>query len=340
MATGFAVIGAGTWGQSHAKVYAEHPDARLMWVCDTYLERARQVAALHEAQAFTNNYREVLADPSVAAVSVATPDFAHSEIVIAAARAGKHVLCEKPLATTEAECLAMIEAAKKAGVKLMTGFHNRFSPPVFQAKQALQDGELGDVLYIYYRLSDTIFVPTKMLSWASKSSVLWFIGSHVIDTCCWLVDKPVRRVHGISRSRVLKGMGIDTPDFYSSTLEFEGGAVAVMENCWVLPETLPTIVDVKAEIVGTKGAIFMDTSSHRTIQKYTQQKCSFPDVLVNYQVHGKSMGFGSECIRHFADCVAQDRAPLATGEDGLRAARIVLAIEESIRRGAPVEMPA
>ena len=340
MTMGFAVIGAGTWGQSHAKVYAEHPDARLMWVCDTYLERARQVAALHEAQAFTNDYREALADPAVDAVSVATPDFAHSEIVIAAARAGKHVLCEKPLATTEAECLAMIEAAKKAGVKLMTGFHNRFSPPVFQAKQALQDGELGDVLYIYYRLSDTIFVPTKMLSWAARSSVLWFIGSHVIDTCCWLIGKPVRRVHGLSRSRVLKGMGIDTPDFYSSTLEFEGGAVAVMENCWVLPETLPTIVDVKAEIVGTNGAIFMDTSSHRTIQKYTQHKGSYPDVLVNYQVHGKSMGFGNECLRHFVDCVTQDRTPLATGEDGLRAARIVLAIEEAVRRGAPVDMPA
>jgi len=340
MQKGFAVVGAGTWGQNHARVYREHEGARLVWVCDANEATARKVAKEHGAEKFTSDYKDVVADPSVHAVSVATPDFAHAEIVVAAAKAGKHIMCEKPLATTEAECLAMIEAANKAGVMLMTAFHNRFSPPVCQAKQAVDNGELGEVLYIYYRLSDTIFVPTKMLSWAGKSSVLWFIGSHLIDTCCWIIGKPVRRVHGLSRSRVLKGMGIDTPDFYCSTLEFEGGAVAVLENCWVLPETLPTMVDVKAEIVGSKGSVFMDTSSHRTIQKYTQQKGSYPDVLVNYQIHGRAMGFGPECIRHFVDCVVKDQPPLVTGEDGLRAARIVLAIEEAIRRGTSVEVPA
>ena len=338
MAKGFAVIGAGTWGQNHARIYREHDDARLAWVCDANETTAKRVAQEHGAEKFTKDYKQVLADPSVDAVSVALPDFAHREVVVAAAQAGKHILCEKPLATSEDDCNAIINAVKDAGVTLMTGFHNRFSPPVYHAKKAIQEGELGDVMYIYYRLSDTIYVPTKMLSWAAKSSVLWFIGSHSIDTACWLIGKPVRRVHGLSRSIVLKSMGIDTPDLYTYTLEFEGGAIACLENCWILPETLPTIVDVKGEIVGTKGTIFLDTSSHRQIQKYTPTKGSYPDMLVAYDVHGRSMGFGFECIRYFVDCVVHDRQPLATGEDGLRAARIALAVEESIRKGAPVEI--
>ena len=115
--TGFGVIGAGTWGSLHARVYADLPGARLAAVCDADGDRAATAAAPTCARVYTD-LREMLADPEIHAVSVALPDPLHREAVVAAAEAGKHVLVEKPLATTEADALTMIEAARRANVTL------------------------------------------------------------------------------------------------------------------------------------------------------------------------------------------------------------------------------
>jgi predicted dehydrogenase len=332
---GFAVIGAGVFGQVHASVYADHEAARLVCVCDIDEQKARDAASRFGAR-WCTDYREAVADPEVQAVSVTTPDFAHMEIAAAAARAGKHVLCEKPMATTVEGCRQIIESAKASGVILMVDFHNRFSPPVALAKQAVDNGEIGDVRLLNWRLNDTIFVPTRMLSWSARSSVNWFLGSHVVDTICWIVGRAPRRVFSVCRSDVLRAKGIDTPDFYLSVLEFDGGAVAAVENCWILPESHPSIVDVKAEIIGSAGAIYIDSTHHRAIQKYTADACTYPDVLVRAEIHGKQTGFAVESIRHFIDCVRHGKQPLATGEDGLRATRVLLAIQESGETGEPV----
>lgn len=333
----FAVIGSGLWGSLHARVYSESEHARLAAVCDLDPTRASELASRFGADAYTD-LDAMLKRDDIDAVSIVTPDFAHTELALAAIAAGKHVLVEKPLATTSADCRRVIDAAKAADLKLMVDFHNRWSPPFCSAKASIDQGEIGSVRFIAYRLNDTIFVPTKMLSWAGRSTVAWFIGSHSLDTVTWLVGDRVKHVYAVSKSVVLKDRGIDTPDFYAVTLEFENGAVATIENCWILPESLPNIFDLKCEIVGSEGAFFIDGSSHRMIEKHAGGQGLYPDVLVLPEVRGKQMGFAAESIRHFIDCVVDDTQPSVSGEDGLQVTQLIEAIERSVESGQRVTL--
>ncbi|HLF34372.1 MAG TPA: Gfo/Idh/MocA family oxidoreductase [Cyclobacteriaceae bacterium] len=335
---GFGLIGCGIFGTVHARTYAASPHARLVAVCDQDIERARQAAGKYHAGSFTDNWRDLLKNPEIEAVSVATPDFAHTEIVLAALKAGKHVLVEKPLALTVAECEEIIAARKASGVKLMVDFHNRWSIPFNHVKEMTHSGELGDLLMINIRLNDTIYVPTKMLSWAAKSSPAGFLGSHVVDLIRWLTGAEVRKVYSVSRSTVLKNKGIDTPDFYQTILELSGGCTAFIENCWIVAENAPNVFEFSAEFVGSKGSTFVNASHHRMIEKYTQQGPGFPDVTGVVEFNGRLSGFCVAAIEHFIDCIVNDKDPSVTAEDGLAATKVIAAMEESARSGMPVQL--
>lgn len=332
------VIGVGGWGENHIKTYVDSPLTELVAVCDVNSERADRIAAEYRVPNVFPDYRDLLAMPDVDAVSIVTPDFMHAEITLAALAAGKHVLLEKPMATSIEECVSIREAVAASGCMFMVDFHNRWNPPFAKAKKAIEDGEIGRLLYAYYRLQDTIFVPTKMLSWAGQSTVNWFLASHCLDTLMWLFDDVIETVYTVSRSEVLKSKGIDTPDFYASVVQFRNGGVATLENGWVLPNTAPNIIDFKTEMIGTDGVLYTDGSHHRILQKYTQDNASYPDVLVSPTVHGKPTGFGIESIRAFAECIACDRQPMVGAEEGERVTRVILAMEESARTGAEVEV--
>jgi len=334
----FALIGAGLFGEMHARAYSSHPKAELAIVCDLNGERAKEIAAKYGAARYTTDWPEIASDAGIDAASIATPDFAHTEIAAAFAKSGKHLLVEKPLATTVAECEQIIAAAKATGVKLMVDFHNRWNPVFHEAHRRVQSGEIGSPRFVYYRLSNTSFVPLEMLSWAQKSSVLWFLGSHAIDMTCWLIGEWPHRVYSVSRQEVLKGLGIDTPDLFQSVLEFPGGAVASIENVWFLPQTAPNVVDVKCELIGSKETMYLDTSSHGAFTIHGASGVRYADVMGAPFVHGKFYGFQLESIRHFADCVTEDREPLVSGEVGLEVTRVACAIEESVRTGQPVRI--
>ena len=334
----FGIIGAGLWGEMHARTYWNHPLVEIGGVCDMNEARAKQIAAQYEAEQHYTDYRALLKRDDIAAVSIVTPDFAHTEIAVAAARAGKHILLEKPMATTVADCEKILSEVARTKVTFMVDFHTRWSPPFVKAKKAIEEGEIGDPLMIDYRLSDTIYVPTKMLSWAGQSSVLWFIGSHCIDTISWLLEDRVARVYAVSRSKVLASKGIDTPDFFQTILEFKKGAVANLENCWVLPERAPNLIDLKCEIVGSHGVLYMDGSHHRMLQKYTQKEATYPDVFVCPVIYEKATGFAFESIRHFIDCVLFDHEPMIPHEAGLEVTKVIVAMLESARSGMPVSV--
>ena len=336
---GFGVIGTGLWGEMHARTYASSPVAELKAICDLREDRAKEIAGKYGAGECYSDYKKLLGRDDISAVSIATPDFAHTEIAVAAAEAGKHILIEKPLATSVADCEKILAATKAAkNIKFMVDFHNRWNPPFVNTKTAIEEGELGKPMLMYVRLNNAISVPTDMLSWASKSEVAWFVGSHAVDLARWLFHDEVCKVYAVSRSEVLKGKGMDTPDFYEAIMEFRNGGVATIENCWILPDSLPTVIDFKFQVIGSQGAIYTDLSSNGLIRKYTQEDASNPDVLVFPTIYGKPMGFGIESIRHFVDCVVNDRQPMVTGEDGLAATRIITAIQESSKKGEPVEL--
>lgn len=334
---GLGLIGTGGWGAMHARTYATVDCAKLVAVADLDLARAQALAGPYGAAAY-GDYRALIEDDRVDAVAIVTPDFAHEDIALAAAAAGKHILCEKPLAMTVDACERIVAAADRAGVTLMVDFHARWSPPLYKMREAVAKGEIGAPKHVYYRLNDRIFVPTKMLSWASESSVMWFVGSHAIDTVRWLLGDEVRRVYAVAGRGVLTGMGIDTADYYQATLEFRGGATAVIENSWILPDSMPNIVDVKCELVGAAGALYMDATHNRALEKYTREGGEYPDLFVMPSIYGRQQGFAAESIRHFIECVARSTQPLVTGRDGLEVTKVICAVEESVRTGMAIAL--
>jgi predicted dehydrogenase len=336
MKTGFALIGAGIFGERHAQAYSRHSAVDFVSVCDLNTARAAEIAHRYGARKHSSDFREILADPEVVAVSVATPDHLHREVAVAAAEAGKHLLVEKPLATTIEDAQAIVAAAKHNGVKLVVDFHNRVNPPMVNARDAIRRGDIGKPVYFYTRLSNTTQVATQMLKWANHSSALWFLASHMVDVVRWMIGDEVKRISAIRRDGVLREMGIDTADFHLVTLEFRGGAVAVFEHAWILPTTHPTLKDLKMEILGSKGAIYIDGSHNRTLEVYGE-RASFPDLLAP-PTGTHLTGFVLDSIAYFVDTVTQDAPPLATGEEGLEITRILCAIEKSAELGQPLEL--
>lgn len=332
------VIGLGVWGETHLMAYSTEPMAELVGICDLNEELAKQRAEEYGVEFWTTDYQELLARDDIDAVSVVTPDFSHREIAVAAAEAGKHILLEKPMATSVEDAQAIVDAAARAGVRLMVDFHNRWNPAMVAAKEAVKAGEMGEPQVMSLRLNDTIYVPTQMLSWAGRSTVVWFLGSHAVDLVRWLFDDEVVRVYAVSRSHVLSGLGIDTPDFFHYILELSRGGVAHVENCWIMSDSMPTIFDFKLELIGSQGTIFADCSTHRMVQKYTREEATYPDVAVRTEIHGRPGGFGVESIRHFARAVATGEPLPVSAEDGVENTRVLVAVHESAERGEPVEI--
>lgn len=345
---GFGVVGVGTWGELHARVYASTPGARLAAVCDTNEERARAVAEACGGATVYTDLAQMLRDPSVQAVSVVIPDFLHAEAAIEASRCGKHVLVEKPLATTEQEALAIIEAADRAGTSLMVDFHNRWSPMFCALRDALERGCLGRLRYVHYRLNDTIHVPTAMLSWAGRSTVAWFLASHCLDTLLWMTnaraasegadgDLPERLTCVRTSGVLTEERGVTTPDLYLTTIEWRSGLVTQVENCWILPEGEPSVFDLKCEVIGSRGAYHIDGSHHGAARLVTSRS-DHPDVLVAPRIHGIPVGFAAESIRHFAACIRNGHKPAVDGLDGLAVTRLILLMEESADCGRSLDI--
>ncbi len=340
---GYGIIGVGVWGELHVRLLSREPGVNLVAVCDLNKERAQAVAAQYGIPHVYTDYEEMLRNPEVEAVSVATPDFAHSAPALAVVRAGKHLLIEKPMATTIEECLAIINAAKKAGVTLMVDFHNRWSPPFYASYEALQKDEIGDLRMATFRLSDAMSVPLYF-PWSSKSSALWFLGPHSIDTMRWLFQDEVREVYAVSRKGVLSSKGTDTPDFYMVILHFEKGGVAYLEHSWIMAPDSPSIFDLKCQLQGSSGTIYIDTSTNRMMEMYSDKpydgyhRSHMPDMTLSPVIHQRVVGFGTESIRHFIDSVSRGAQPIVSGVDGLRVTEVILAAEQSAATDLPVKV--
>jgi predicted dehydrogenase len=336
----FGVVGAGLWGSFHCKTLNALPQAELAAVCDLDEKRAQAMQKESGARKAYRDYRDLIADPQVEAVTVATPDFAHADIVKAALEAGKPVLSEKPLATTLKEAEEIADLAAKSNVKVMVDFHNRVNPAVHAVKEAISSGEIGLALHASARLSNTLFVPFELLSWAAKSSALWFLGSHAVDALRFTLNAEVVRVQAMKRHGFLAGKGVDTADVHLALLEFDNGVVASLENSWVLPRDLPLVFDFRVEIVGEKGSVQIDTAQNGTFRKYAGNGLRGGDMLgVTPAAGGRIGGFVMEAIARFVDAVALDAPVLADANDGLQVTRVLTAIEEAARTGKGVELP-
>ena len=308
-----AIVGAGIWGENHIKIYRNHVFAEVVAVCDQDYAKAKALADKYNIGDVYDDYNSMFKKSSCDAVAIVTPDFAHADIAIAAANNKKHMLIEKPLATTRKDVMNILEAIERNGVRAMVDLHNRWSPPFNAAYEAVKRGDLGEVYSAYFRLNDIKWVATDMLPWASASSILWFLGSHSLDTLRWFFKDEVERVYSVSREGVLKSQGVDTADEYLTTVEFKKGGIAQMENGWITPNANPCVNDIKFNVLGTKGMISIDASNHNLIQMYTDEKMVVPDVLVQNSIFGLPKGFAFESIKNIRGLYPERRGVSSDG---------------------------
>lgn len=322
-----AVVGLGIIGKLHSQVYNQYDKSELVLVCDIDKKRAREAAEEFNCS-WTTDVRRIAHDSKIKAVSIATPDFAHTEIALLMIKAGKDVLIEKPLTTSTEEAYEIVEEAKKRKVKIMVDFQNRWSPIFLQAKKTMEEKKIGSAVMGYARLSNTLFVPLRMLSWASKSGPEWFLFPHIIDLACWILGKEIKEVYATGKREVLKKKGIDTYDAIQALAKFEDGTFFTFETSWILPESWPSLIDFKFMLLGSKGRIGIE--GDRQGIDIASDKLHWPFVLGSQKAWGKFFGYFKEPIIHFVDCAGEDKEPLCGGEDGLRVTRVIEAIRNSI----------
>lgn len=331
-----ALIGAGVWGETHAFLYKESKDVELTAVCDLDQEKAEALAQKFDVPHVFTDHKEMLGRVNVEAVAIVTPDFTHAPLVVDCAEARKDIMLEKPIATTRSDVREIVEAVDRNDIRLMVDLHNRWSPPFATAREKISEGEIGEVVNAYFRLNDKMWVATDMLSWAEQSSVLWFLGSHAIDTLRWLFADEIKRVYAVSHEGILKEKGIDTVDVYQTILEFNNGGIATVENGWITPDSHSNINDIKFNICGSEGMINIDTTNSGVIEFFDNEKQVNPDVIVNHFVHGKAEGFAYKSIQHFVEKLISGEDFLVSVADAARTSLVILAIMESAETGQPV----
>lgn len=332
----FGVIGCGEWGKSHALVFDQSPYANLVAVCDVNAEAAKRVAARHSVRYYTD-YNAMLDSDKIEAVGIATPDFAHGDPLLSAIERDMNILCEKPLTTRTDELERILEAlSRRRDVRIMVDYHNRWNLLFSEARQTVLRGGIGEPISAYMRLNDKIFVPRKYLKWARESSILWFLGSHTVGTLMWMFDDRIRRVYSVATSGLLQSLDIDAVDAYLSTVEFDKGCVAQMENGWITPDSTPAVNDFRFSMLGTKGNINIDLSNSGCFQVFGESGVEQPDFFVKNTVHGKPKGFAFESMSDFVEKPYFDQEFVLPFEDSVYVNRVLFAILESAVKREPV----
>lgn len=322
------IVGAGIMGRGHAEVLSAHPDVEITAVSRRPLDDAPDAAVFAD-------YTDLLSSGTVDAVSITTPDHLHADVMVAAARAGVHILVEKPFTTTVEDADRAVAAIRQAGVTAMCLFNHRWVPAYAQAKERMP--LVGEPVVGYARKDDTIHVPTEMIDWADRTTCAWFLSSHDIDLVTWLYDDHVVEVFATARYGKLRGMGIETPDAMQIQARFGRGAVATFESAWIYPNTFPTMVDSYVTVVGESGVIQLDRQKEN-IQLATDQAYSYPRNMLQRVVHGVPAGAYRDAIHHFVDCARTGARPLITVESSRHVTAVLAAAHESARTGAPVKL--
>jgi UDP-N-acetylglucosamine 3-dehydrogenase len=320
-------IGIMSVAHMHAYSYAgainELETAELAGIADHDAARAHSAAEQFNTRAFAS-YEDLLG-ADIDAVVIGSENARHAELTWMAAKAGKHVLCEKPLAIHEADGRTMIDACRAAGVQLMTAFPCRFSPVMSRLKAAVEAGQIGRILAI--RGTNRGRCPFGWFTDLPLSGGGAVIDHtvHVADLMRWLTGSEVKSVYAEISNRMFHR---EFDDIGFLTMEFENGVFATLDSSWSRPKSFPTWGDVTLAVVGEKGTLNLDMFSQNL-------------VLYSDKTGGTNwLPWGSNIdllmISAFVQAVAGGQPVPVTGEDGLRAVAVALAAYRSAREGSPV----
>lgn len=326
--TGICVIGSGRAGMIHARNFARRvTGTQLVALADPHRETLQTAQKELEIEKGYSDYREALADPHVDAVVVVTPTALHREVVLAAAKAGKHVLCEKPMAMDVRECDDMIAACRAARVKLQIGFMRRHDDSFQDARRRLQAGEIGDAVLVK-SLTHGPSVPQEWMYDIKKSNgPLAEVNSHDIDTLRWFAGSEIVEVYAIGGNFRCPQAAERFPDFYDNVAmvcRFEDGKQGFIDGA----ASVGYGYDARAEILGTRGILFVGRREENSVVS-----CSTDNGLRQPFVRSWRTLFTEAYVaedQDFVDCIAEDREPKVRGIDGRMAVAVVNAGNRSI----------
>lgn len=323
------IIGMGIRGSMYAKTIQFNAYAEVTAVAEGSGTRLKEAIEQFGVKGYSD-YDTMLAENEFDIVVIALPDHLHKDAVVKVAAKKCHMMIEKPLATSYEEAKVMVEAIKKADVKALVGFENRWNPVFLSAKESIEAQELDEIQFFHAQLNDTIFVPTEMLGWAADSTVGWFLFPHIVDLSLWMSGKRAKSVHAYGQKKILPTKGVDTYDSITTIIEFEDGVVGTYSSSWIFPNSMPLVYDLRFEVVGSTGAIAVDCRDqmiHKMTDKYTH-----PGTL-GREIYGKPIGFAAEMLNTFIDNVRLDTELIVDIEQALHGVNVIDAVHRSIISG-------
>ena len=323
------VVGLGYWGPNIARNMARV--GNLTWCCDLSQENRDRFAAQYPQTRFTADLDELLADPEVDAVAVATSVPTHHPVGLAALAAGKHVFIEKPLAASVEQARELVEAAESSGRTLMVGHLLLFHPGLRAVKELISSGQLGKVYYLYGNRQNLGKV-------RADENALWSLGAHDVAVLLDLVGE--RPLEAWARGECYVRPGVE--DVVFGYLKFPSGVIAHLHLSWLDPHKMRRLTVVGSE----KMAVFDDMETDRKLTIY--DKGVTPPRTDSY---GENVGirYGgisipaiptSEPLRiecqEFVDAITEGRTPIASGRDGLAVVEVLDAMQRSLEAGGTV----
>ena len=321
------VIGCGSIAKHrHLPEYANNEHVEIVAVCDIVEERVNAIAEQYNAEAYTN-YEELLANSEIDAVSVCTPNYLHAPVSIAALKAGKHVLCEKPMATSKEEAEEMIQVAKQTNKKLMIAHNQRFVPSHQKARQLVASGELGKI-YSFR----TAFGHGGPEGWSADGKDSWFfnkeqafigamgdLGVHKTDLLRYILGEEFVEVGAFIETSAKQNTDVD--DTAVCVLRTESGIIGTLAASWsyVSKEDNSTVIYAENAIVRLED----DPVNSVIVQYKTGEVVKYE--LGGIQTNDSGGQTSSQIINQFVTSIIDDVEPPVSGEEGMKSLQVVLA---------------
>jgi predicted dehydrogenase len=334
---GVCLVGAGFWAEEmHLPTFARIPGVEVVSVVATSTESARRVADRHGIQAWSTDLYEAVADPRVDVVDIVAPNDVHAPAVIAAAQAGKHAICIKPLARSLVEADAMLDAVRAAGTRLFYAENVPFIPAVQEARRLVDIGQIGDV----YRVKACEGIPGPHADWffdreRTGGGAIIDMSVHSIAFCEFMAGSSVRSVYADADTYVWPTR-TQAEDTAVLTLRFANGALGQCEDSWGLTGAM----DSRFEVFGTTGRIMIDNLYRQPIQVVSdagspgnRSGWSFPLPVPGYIADGHM-----SMLDHFIDCIRNDLPSTLDGLFGRHMLAVVDAAVRSVQTGQRIEL--
>ncbi len=310
---GVAVIGTGFWGKNHARVYKELELTNLIAICDTNADRAKLIADQYGVKAYTDSTL-MLKDPEIQAISVCTWSTMLAQEALKGLNAEKHVLVEKPMATTTEQAQTLLKTAKANDLHLTVGFLMRFIPGLQQIRDAVATKKIGELVSATAK---------RVTHWPERIGDVGVVK----DTAIHDIDV-MRFISGEDPTSVYAKMGSmrhrQFEDYAQIMLTFESGKTAFIETNWLTPYKIRTL-----NVTGSEAIMRLDYNSQElwieNAKESLQPRIPFEEPL-------------KAELKHFAECVLEDKKPVITGEDGYKALQIALAAMESSAKNTVVKL--